>query len=269
MSLVSPAATVHSGAIISDNVKISAFAIIEDGVYVGEGTEIKEGVIIRKGTSIGRWNKIFPYAIIGEVPQDIQYNGEKTRVIVGDNNIIREFVTIHRGSKDGDTIIGNNNYIMAYVHIGHNVNIGSNTRLVNGATLGGWVEVQDCVYISALVPVHPFVRIGSYAMVGGGYRVVKDVLPFALVAGEPLRTIGVNIEGLKYHKFSAERMDLIKEAFKDLFGSGLNTNQALEKIKDTMNPDIIYLINFIQSSKRGITGGGRKVMKENKKSRKA
>lgn len=253
MNLVSPAATVHSGAIIEDNVKISAFAIIEDGVYIGEGTEIKEGAIIRKGTSIGKWNKIFPYAIIGEEPQDIHYNGENTEVIIGNNNVIREYVTIHRGSKGGSTSIGDNNYIMAYTHIGHNVNVGSHTRLVNGTTLGGWVEIQDYAYISALVPVHPFVRIGSYAMIGGGYRVVKDVPPFALAVGEPLRIIGVNIDGLKYHKFSPERIDLIKDAFKHLFGSGLNTNQALKCMKDTMNPDITHLINFIKSSKRGIT----------------
>ncbi len=252
MKFISSSATVHSGAVLSPEVKISAFAIIEEGVYIGEGTVIKEGAIIRKGTAIGKWNEVYPYVVIGEAPQDIQYKGEETGVIIGDRNVIREFATIHRGSKEGDTTIGDNNFIMAYTHIGHNVNMGSYTRLANGTTLGGWVEVQDCAYISALVPVHPFVRIGAYALIGGGYRVVKDVPPFSLAAGEPLRVVGVNLDGLKFHKFSSERIQPIKDAFKILFRSRLNTKQALEKIENTGNPDIIYLINFIKSSKRGI-----------------
>jgi len=253
MKLISPDAVIHHRVVISSGVQISAFAIIEEDVYIGEGTVIKEGVIIRKGTKIGKWNEIYPYVVIGENPQDIQYKGEPTGVIIGDRNIIREFTTIHRASKKGSTIIGDNNFIMAYVHLGHNVKIGSNSKLVNGTTLGGYVEVQDFAYISALVPVHQFVRIGKYAIIGGGYRVVKDIPPFSLAAGEPLRIIGVNIEGLRRQGFSPERIEVIKDAFKTLFDSKLNTKQALEKIADKENPDISCLVDFIKSSKRGIT----------------
>ena len=247
-------ADVASDAIIGDNVRISSYAIIESGVSIGIGTEIKEGVIIRSGTRIGRWNRIFPYAVIGEEPQDIHYTGDGG-VEIGDNNIIREFVTIHRGCNGGDTKIGDNNYIMVYSHIGHNSHIGSNVRLMNGVTLGGWVQIQSYAYISAFVPIHPFVRVGKYSLVGGGYRIIKDVVPFGLAAGEPLKIVGVNIKGLKYYGFPDNRIEKIKDIFRIIFRSGLNTSQALKKIEKDFYPDedIISIVDFIKNSKRGIT----------------
>ncbi|RKZ22304.1 acyl-[acyl-carrier-protein]--UDP-N-acetylglucosamine O-acyltransferase [bacterium] len=237
------------------NVKIAESAVIEDDVEIGEGTVIKEGVIIRSGTRIGKNNIIFPYAVIGEEPQDLRFRGERSGVIIGDGNIIREFVTIHRAAGEGEnTIIGNGNYLMAYVHVGHNARIGNGAILVNGATLGGYAEVHDHAYISANVAVHQFTRVGEYAIVGGGFRVTKDVIPYALAAGEPLRIYGVNFLGLRRCGFSQEKREIIKEAIRILTRMGLNTSQAVECIRREL-PDIEEirkLLRFIETSKRGI-----------------
>jgi len=257
--MIHPTAIVSKESNIDKDVDIGPFCIIEEGVRIEGETIIMNGVIIRKGTTIGKNNKIFPYVIIGEEPQDKSYQGENTEVEIGDGNDIREFVTIHRAVGVGKkTTLGNRNYIMAYSHIGHNAKVGNNTIIVNGATLGGYAEVGSYAYLSAYVALHQFARVGAYAIVGGGYRVIKDVIPFALAAGEPLRIVSVNTVGLRRNNFSQKRRETIKETFNLLFRSNLNTHQAIERIENQMpmNEDVKLIIDFIKTSKRGIVKGG-------------
>lgn len=245
---------------IGNNVSIGPYCIIEDDVIIGEGTTLGTGTVVKKDTKIGKNNRIFHYVIIGEEPQDKNFKNERSFVEIGDNNIIREFVTIHRACGEGNkTIIGSKNYIMCYTHFGHNVIIGSNTIIVNNGTLGGYSIIEDYAYLGGLTGVHQFTRIGKYAIVGAGYSVRNDVVPFAMAVGEPLRIIGLNLIGLKRNNFSQERIDKIKDAYKILFWSGLNTKDALEKLKEYNNEDIRYLIKFIEQSKRGITRGEKNV----------
>ncbi len=259
--MIHPTAIVHKTVKIGDNVRIGPHVRIEEGVTIGDGTEVMDGTIIFSNSIIGDNNQIFPYCIIGGIPQDKKYAGEPSLTLIGDNNIIREFTTIHKpvGKKE-KTIIGSDNYIMAYCHIAHNCIVGSNTILVNNVTLGGYAEVGDFAYLSGFVAIHQFTRIGAYSIVGGGYRVIKDVVPFALAAGEPLTIRGVNSVGLRRNGFSKERREMIKDAFRILFKSNLNTKQAIEKIKEEipMNKDIRMLIEFIETSKRGIVKKGGK-----------
>ncbi|MEO0293031.1 MAG: acyl-ACP--UDP-N-acetylglucosamine O-acyltransferase [candidate division WOR-3 bacterium] len=248
-------ADIHPEANIEEGVKIEPGCLIEKDVTIGKGTKIGRGVIIKSGVKIGDGNEIHPYAVIGDTPQDKSHPEKLGKVIIGNFNIIREFVTIHLPVGEGtETRVGDNNYIMAYSHIAHNCKVGNNVLLVNGATLGGYVEVEDFAYISAFVPVHQWVRIGAYSLIGGGLRITQDLVPFALAAGYPLRVISPNFTGLRRNGFSAERIAPIKEAFRILFRSGLNTKHAIEKIREEFegNKDIEHIIKFINESKRGI-----------------
>jgi UDP-N-acetylglucosamine acyltransferase len=181
---------IHPEAEIAEDVKIEPGCLIEKDVTIGKGTRIAKGAIIKNGVQIGEGNEIHPYAVIGDMPQDKRSEKKTGRVIIGDSNIIREFATINLPSGEGtETKIGNNNYLMAYSHVAHNCKIGNNVLLVNGATLGGYVEVEDFAYISAFVPVHQWVKIGAYSLIGGGLRIIKDLIPFAMAAGSPLRVV--------------------------------------------------------------------------------
>ena len=242
-------------AIIAEDVKIASGCLIEKDVIIGKGTKISKGVIIKSGVRIGEKNHIHPYAVIGDMPQDIKHEKKTGKIVIGDSNTIREFFTVNLPIGDGtETKIGNNNYLMAYSHVGHNCKIGNNVLLVNGATLGGYSEVEDFAYISAFVPVHQWVKIGAYSLIGGGFRIVKDLVPFAMAAGSPLRVVSYNSRGLRRNGFSSGRIEEIKKAFRILFRSGLNTNQAVEKLKEGFNDntDIQHIIKFIVESERGI-----------------
>ncbi len=246
---------IHPEAAIAKDVQIDSSCRIEKDVIIGSGTTIAKGAIIKNGVRIGENNEIHPYAIIGDTPQDKSPKKETGKVIIGDSNIIREFTTIHLPvGEETETRIGNGNYLMAYSHVAHNCKVGSNVLLVNGATLGGFVEVEDFAYISAFVPVHQWVRIGAYSIIGGGLRIIKDLIPFAMAAGSPLRVVSYNSRGLRRNGFSGERIDEIKKAFRILFGSKLNTSQAVEKLKNDFknNKDIERIIKFINKSRRGI-----------------
>jgi UDP-N-acetylglucosamine acyltransferase len=246
---------IHPEAKIAKGVKIDSGCLIEKDVVIGKGTTIAKGAIIKSGVQIGEDNKIHPYVVIGDLPQDKSLEKGTGKVVIGDSNIIREFTTINLPLKEGtETKIGNNNYLMAYSHVGHNCKIGNNALLVNGATLGGYVEVEDFAYISAFVPVHQWVKIGAYSIIGGGLRIIKDLVPFAMAAGSPLRVVSYNSRGLRRNGFSIERIEEIKSAFRILFRSGLNTKQAVEKLKNEFknNKDIEHIIRFIKESKRGI-----------------
>ncbi|MEW6094932.1 MAG: acyl-ACP--UDP-N-acetylglucosamine O-acyltransferase [bacterium] len=255
---IHPTAIVHPKANIADDVEIGPFSIIEQNITIGQGTKIGSHVILNGWTTIGKNCTIHMGCVIGHEPQIKGYEEKEAYCIIGDNNIIREYVTIHRGWKKGEiTKIGNDNYIMANAHIAHNCEIGSGVIITNYTAIGGHVIVEDKAVISALIGIHQFCRIGTYAMIGGVSTVVKDVPPYMLTGGNPAIVHGINTVGLQRAGFAPDIRTNIKTAYKILYRSGLNTSQALEKIAQDIpsSPEIKHLIEFIKNSKRGICRG--------------
>jgi UDP-N-acetylglucosamine acyltransferase len=252
--MIDPTAIVSTKAELGSGVKIGPYATIGDHVRIGDGTVVGTHCSI-DWADIGADNQILQGAIIGNPPQDLRYTGRESRCIVGNGNIIREYVTIHRGSgAEGDTYVGDRNYLMAYSHVAHNCRVGNSVILANSANLAGYVEVEDGAVVSGLVPVHQFVRIGCYSIVGGGFRVPQDIVPYAMAGGYPVRIHGLNVVGLRRHNFSVETRKRLKEAYHRLFRAGLNTKQALVRIRDEVpsTPEVDHLIEFIERSRRGI-----------------
>jgi len=254
---------IHKTAIIDPNAElgegnyIGPNVVIDKNVKLGNNNWIGPGAIITGYTTIGNNNRIFGHAYIGAPPQDVAFKDDETYVKIGDNNIIREFSTIHRGTAPGSTtIIGNNNFLMVGAHVAHNCKIGSNIVMVNCASLGGYVEVDDYAFLGGFVIVHQFTRIGSYTMCGILTKITKDVPPFMLVDGNPATVYGVNIVGLRRRGFSAERRLLIQRAYKILYRERNSLKTSLEKLNELAindkNGDIKILIDFIEKSKRGI-----------------
>jgi len=254
---ISPNAIIEKGAEIDNNVIIGAFSFIGKDVKIKEGTIVYPHVNIVGNTEIGENNKIYSFVTIGTPPQDLGYKDEINKVVIGKNNIIREYASINMGTTKGGgiTIIGDNNYLMSYTHIAHDVQVGNNTIFTNGATMGGHVIVEDYAIISAFVGVHQFARVGRFSFVGGYAVVSQDVPPFARVIGaRPAVIMDVNSIGMRRNGISKETVAIIKEAFKILFRSGLNTSQAIEKIERELpmdNKELQHLLNFIKNSKRG------------------
>ena len=237
------------------NVTIGSYTIIDDEVIIGDGTSIGNFNTIKKYTEIGKNCNIFHNCVIGELPQDLKFGGEKTTVKIGDETTIREFVTIHRGtSARGETLIGNNVFLMAYAHVAHDCVLGNNVTMINLATLGGHVEICDWAMLSGCVMVHQFVRIGAHTLISGLYRVSQDVPPFVKAVGEPLRYGGINSIGLRRRGFSSKDRINIKRAYRYYFRLGLKQSEALEKIKSEFPDDknVSSIIDFIEKSKRGI-----------------
>lgn len=237
------------------NTQIAKTAIIEDDVIIGENTRIADYVIIRSGTRIGANCQIFPYSVIGEMPQDRAYSGEKSFVEIGDNNILREFTTVHKASGESQkTIIGNNNYLMVSAHVGHNAKVGNGVTLANNVALGGYSEVQDYATIGGGSNVHQHCRVGAYSMFAGSSACNKDLAPYFMYAGVPAGAVGVNRYAFKKSNFSKEASSEIVKAYKIIFGSGLSPASIIAKLESELNqiPEIIDLIQFIKSSKRGI-----------------
>jgi len=230
--------------------------IIEDDVSIGNGTVISANAVIKKYTKIGNYCKIFQSAIIGEIPQDLKFKGEKTELLIGDNTTIREFCTLNRGTLESNqTKIGNNVLLMAYVHVAHDCIIGNNVILANGVQLGGHVQVGDYVVIGGTTPVHQYCKIGEHAMVGGGFRVVKDVPPYILVGGEPLKYNGLNSLGLRRRGFKPQIRKILKETYKYIYNSNININDAINKIlsKTYCNElEVQKIVSFIKNSSRGL-----------------
>lgn len=248
-------AIVKSNAKIGRNVEISPYAIIEDDVTIGEKTKIGPYVVIKKGTTIGKHCKIDIGVVIGNDPQIIGWKDVKSYVVIGDNNIIREYATIHRSSFENKmTQIGDNNFIMANVHIAHDCKIGDNVTITNFTGLTGHVEVEDRAVISGLVAIHQFVRVGRLSMIGGGAKVTQDVPPYFMADGHPASCVGINTVGLQRAGISSKIRQDIKNAFRLLYRSHLNVSQALLKIEEEISssPEIEHLIAFIKNSKRGI-----------------
>lgn len=253
---IHPTAVISSGADIGEDVSIGPYSVIGENVKIGDGCRIGSSVLIEGHTYIGRNNHIFHGASIGSIPQDLKYKGAKTFVRIGDNNTIREYVTINSATNEGEsTVVGNSNLLMAYVHVAHNCVIGNNCILANAVNLAGHVKIHDYAIIGGIVPVHQFVEIGEYAFIGGGSRIAKDVPPFIKVAGNPARANGMNSVGLMRRGFDIEKRVLLKRAYCILYRSGLNVTQALEKIESELpqTDEIKLLVNFIRNSKRGIT----------------
>ncbi len=248
-------ALISSKSTIGKNVSIGPYCIIEDNVVIGDNTKIDAHTIIKQYSTIGQNSHIFSQCVIGEIPQDKKYKGEKTNLIVGNNTVIREFCTLNRGTKDfGTTQIGDNCLLMAYVHIGHDCILNNDIILANGVQLGGHVFIDNYAIVGGLTPVHQFCKIGAHSLVGGGLRVVQDIPPFIIANGQPLRFSGINSLGLRRRKFSASQRTNIKKAYKIIYNSNYNISQALEKIKSDLNPknEISTIIDFIENSSRGL-----------------
>jgi len=256
MPFIHPTAVVSSDAQIADDVEIGPFSVVETDVIIGEGTKIYNNVTVKSGARIGKKNTIYQGAVISAVPQDLKFAGEYTEAILGDENIVREYVTISRGtSQNGKTVIGNRCMFMAYSHAAHDCIIGNDCIFANSVALAGHVEMEDFVRIGGLVGIHQFVKIGAYTMIGAHSMVVKDVLPYGLFSGNPMQFEGLNTVGLKRAGFSNETIENIKLVFKYIYNSGLNVSQAVEKIKSELNQteEIIHILSFIDKSTRGIT----------------
>ena len=256
MREIHPTAIIHPKAEIGEDVKIGPYTVIGEHTRIGDGTVIESHVVIEGWTEIGRYCRIFPFSSIGTPPQDITYSDEETKVRIGDKNIIREYTTIHRGTKKGggETVVGSHNYIMAYVHIAHDCNIGSHVIMVNAATLGGHIRVEDYAVIGGLTGIHQFVRIGMYALVGACSAVSLDIPPYVSAVGNRATLYGLNIVGLRRHGFNKERIGNIKLAYNILFRSKLSLKEAIEKIEEeiTDSEDVKKMVEFIKNTKRGI-----------------
>lgn len=252
-----PTAIVHPQAKVAGSVTIGPYSVIGENVELDEGTEVMSHVVIDGRTRIGKNNRIYPYASIGLAPQDLKYGGEPTHVEIGDDNSIREFVTIHRGTAEGHGItrIGSHNLLMAYVHIAHDCTLGDHIIMSNAASLAGHIEIQDHAIVGPFCGIHQFTRIGTYSFLGAFTVVNQDILPYSLTtAPRPLEVYGANRIGLERRGFTKEEVKELETAFRLLSRSKLNTAQALEAIeaKGFASPHVKVLVEFVKSSQRGV-----------------
>ena len=256
--MISPLAYIDPEAVIGENCEIGAFAYIDKNVVIGDNCEIMPHASVLYGTRMGNNNKVFHGAVIGGVPQDLKFKGEDTTCEIGDNNTIRENVTINRGTASrGKTVVGSNNLFMENSHIGHDCIIGNGIIIGNSSKMAGEVVIDDNAILSACVLVHQFCHIGGYIMVQGGSRTSMDIPPYIIVGREPARYCGLNIVGLRRRGYSNETITNIRNAYRLIYESDNNVSTGLAKIKETipMTPEIEYIVNFIEKqSERGIIG---------------
>jgi UDP-N-acetylglucosamine acyltransferase len=248
-------AIVHEGAQLGAGVVIGPYSVIGPNVSIGDGTVVGSNVLIDGHTFIGRRNRIFHGAAIGSPPQDLKYRGEMSYVRIGDDNTIREYVTVNAATGEGDTTaVGGNCLLMAYVHIAHDCIIGDNVILANAVNLAGHVRIDDWAIIGGIVPVHQFTRIGTHSFTGGGSRIAKDVPPYTKVVGNPPKVCGLNSVGLQRRGFDASRLAPLRSAYRLLFRGGFNVSQALERIENEVErtAEIELLLRFTRESQRGI-----------------
>ena len=252
---------VHASAIVSpkaqlaDNVTVGPYTVIEENVTIDSGAVIGSHVLLAPGAVIGKNVTISHGAVISTNPQDLKFGGEVTKAIIGDNTVVREYATINRGTKyHMQTVIGKDCFIMAYAHVAHDCIIGNNVIMANSVNLAGHVEVDDFAILGGVLPVHQFVKIGAHCLVGGGFRVQQDICPYALVGGYPLKVVGINSVGLRRRGFADDVIKRLEQTFKILFFSGLNTTQAVERIKNEIEigSEIENVLNFLNRSNRGI-----------------
>jgi UDP-N-acetylglucosamine acyltransferase len=250
--------SIHPGARIGANVRIDPFTVIHNDVEIGDNTWIANNVTIFPGTRIGKNCQVFPGAVLGAVPQDLKFDGEETTVEIGDHTIIREYVTVNRGTKAlGKTVVGSHNLLMAYVHVAHDCIIGDHCILANGVTLAGHITIHEHAIIGGLSAVHQFVQIGSHVMVSGGSLVRKDVPPFVKAAHEPLSYVGINSVGLRRRGFSTETINNIQDIYRIIFVKGYSNSHALEMVEKEFgtSPERDQILHFMRQSTRGLMKG--------------
>lgn len=251
-------AYIHPEAKIGKDVKIDAFAWIDKNVVIGDGTWIGAHATIMEGARIGKNCQIFPNAVVSAIPQDLKFKGEETTAEIGDNTILRECVTINRGTASkGKTAVGSNCLLMAYVHIGHDSLLGNNIIISNSTNVAGEITIDDFAIISGDVQIHQFVHIGGHVMISGGSLVRKDVPPYITVAHEPVSYVGVNSVGLRRRGFSNETILHIQDIYREIFVKEQNVAQALKFVESDINqsPERDYILDFIKNSQRGIVRG--------------
>jgi len=257
---IHPTAIIAAGAVVPESCSIGPYCTVGANVVLGEDCELVSHVVLDGHTSFGHGNRIFSFACLGIAPQDLKYKSEPTQAIFGDNNVIREYVTISRGTVGGGgvTRIGSGNLIMAYVHIGHDSSIGNGCILPNGATLAGHVTVEDYATLSANAPVHQFCRIGKYAYIGGGTTITQDVMPFTLTSiARDNHAYGLNKVGLERRGFTPEQLKELRQAYRTLTGSKKNVSQALAELREKLDAGeagehVRYLVDFVAKSERGV-----------------
>ncbi|MBN2517156.1 MAG: acyl-ACP--UDP-N-acetylglucosamine O-acyltransferase [Deltaproteobacteria bacterium] len=253
---------IHSTAVVSpeanlqEGIEIGPYSIIGPNVTIGKETVIGPHVVIEGNTEIGERCRIFQFVSIGAVPQDLKFDGKESKVIIGNNNTIREFATIHSATSAdiGMTFLGDNNLIMAYCHVAHNCKLGNNIIMANAANLAGHIHVEDYAIIGGLSGVHQFTRIGCHSIIGGASAVVKDIPPYITVSGNRAKPYGLNLIGLKRRGFPEETIKALKKAYKITFRSSLLLSVAIERIKEEVEdlPEVRHFTNFIKNAKRGI-----------------
>ncbi|MEW5758731.1 MAG: acyl-ACP--UDP-N-acetylglucosamine O-acyltransferase [Candidatus Omnitrophota bacterium] len=253
--MIDKTAIIHKKAYLAFGVSVGPYTVIGENVKIGPNTQIANSCTISGNTTIGANCKIFSCASIGSIPQDLKYNGEDTKLVIGDNNIFREFVTVNLGTIDkGTTSIGNSNLFMAYSHVAHDCVIGSHCIIANVGTLAGHVEIEDRAVIGGLVAIHQFTRVGTMSIIGGCSKVVQDVPPYSVCDGHPTKVFNVNLVGLRRAGIKNEIIADLKKAFKILFFEGLNLSHAIEQVQSELpfHTEIKNLIEFVRNSKRGI-----------------
>jgi UDP-N-acetylglucosamine acyltransferase len=253
-----PLANVHPDAKIGNNVTIEPFATVQADVTIDDGCWIGPNAILWDGTRLGKNVKIYPGASVSSIPQDLKFSGEKTETFIGDNTVVREYVTISRGTTDKfKTVIGKNCLLMAYVHVAHDCNIGNHCILVNTVQVAGHVTIDDWAIIGGASALHQFVKIGAHVMISGGSLVRKDVPPYTKAAREPLAYAGINTVGLRRRGFAAEKISDIQEIYRYIFLKGLNNSKAIDVVESEIaqSEEKDYILNFIKTSDRGIMKG--------------
>jgi UDP-N-acetylglucosamine acyltransferase len=256
--MISPLANVHPGAKIAENVTIEPFTSIYEGVEIGEGTWIGPNVTIFEGSRIGKNCRIFPGSVIGAIPQDLKYAGEKTTTEIGDNTTIRECVTINRGTTEKyKTVVGSNCLLMAYVHVAHDCQLGNNIILANCVNLAGHVEIEDYAILEGLAAVQQFVKIGAHAFVTGGSMVRKNVPPYVKAAREPLSYVGINSVGMRRRGYSNDQILQIEDIYRTIYVRGYNISKAITiaEMESPSIPEKDQILNFIRQSTNGIMRG--------------
>lgn len=254
---IDPTAIIHPSVEMAEGVEIGAYSVVGEGVSIGAGTRIGPHTVIEKWTTIGKNNAISQFVSIGAAPQDIGYKNEMTEVVIGDNNVIREFVTVHRATtkQNKKTVIGDNNMLMNYVHVAHDCVLANHIIMANAATLAGHVYIDSHAIVGGLVAIHQHVRIGAYSMIGGASAVNKDIPPYVMAVGNRAKLYGLNKVGLRRQGFSKEAIDGIKRAYTVLFKSRLTFTEALKTLDNELSPTAPArsFIEFIKATKRGIT----------------
>jgi len=253
---IHPTAVVSPQATLADGVEIGPYSIIGPDVHIGKNTRIASHVVIERNVDMGENNQISQFASIGGDPQDLKYRGEETRVIIGNNNIIREYATINRATSDdiGVTIVGDRNMIMTYCHVAHNCKLGNNIVMANAANLAGHIHVDDYAIIGGLTGVHQFTRIGAHCIIGGASAVNKDIPPFVTASGNFTKLYGLNQIGLRRRGFSEETLAALKTAYRIVFRSALLLSVALKRVGEEVPdlPEIRLFVDFIRKSERGV-----------------